>query len=499
MARGVLPRIFVLAAGGRREREPEPDVWRGTAEAPSPHRRTVNHCLAHEAQRHEQKGELDEALHAAVRATELTPEDEVAWALRARVRAQKGDYDRALADAERAFELDPSDVRTGMLVAQLRGVPLDRTAQVGSLSETVRRDPGNGPTWRALAWGRAEQGDFAGAIDAATQALAIDPQDASALRVKSWARSETGDSSGAIADKDAAARLDPRHAVPQRLTLPTDLAEVHAQTREQSRNSSNEAERLVADARSRTNVREIASTLQAVYALGQRDRANELLGGSVRPFDDQEAGAVATCRFLRRNHGAEIELTIERRPGVEGPLAVAFPPGTYAEAPTGPASSGGHEDEQSRPERWPRPQDLAILRAPVLVLEATENRASTCVPIACAAFNRAAPYEGLRYQLRRFEAGSATDRVLQVLCRGEKPPEGTASQLALWIAANRIEWRKFMVRTEGSWYPFSGERVNDQSIPESARILVRAAVEPEESSFFGQAGNTAPPSTGEDP
>jgi tetratricopeptide (TPR) repeat protein len=430
----------------------------------------------------ERTGSLDRALEDAVKATEVAPGDATTWDLRARIEAARGDLAAASRDADKALELDPSDASTCQLAANLRGETLDPASRVAALSSTVASTPGKVVAWRALAWAKAEVGDFEGAIAAASRTLELDAHDGSALRCRSWARSETGDTAGAATDAERARAMDPGRPVLSRLQLPADLALEAAESPEAARRASEQAEHAVSEARAEGTVAAAARALETCYRLGRREASLGLLAGAVRAFDDPGSPATVACGFVSVPSGGVVEVTVERRAGVEGPIAIALPPGTVAESPERPDS-----DPEVRPERWPRPQDLALLRAPVVVLEAGVARQSVRVPIACASFSRSTPREGLRYTLRRFESGSLIDRLLRVLCSGDVPPEGAASQLAVWIARNAIGWRTFAARTGGEWRAFSGEESTADSVAEAARLLARASIEPRTTPFFESA------------
>lgn len=167
----------------------------------------------------------------------------------------------------------------------------------------------------------------------------------------------------------------------------------------------------------------VADTIAAYFRDGRRDAAEELIAADPRVLSFEEAAAGRDVKvesiYRDRVRGGELELRLTRAAGACGdePIAVAFPPGTYGAAP--------------------RVQELALLRAPVVVLGAGRTEVSVDVPIACASFHLRAPTTDYGYELRRFEPGSAIDRLMVALCSGDGAPEADA-QLAVWIVANDI-------------------------------------------------------------
>lgn len=258
-----------------------------------------------------------------------------------------------------------------------------------------------------------------------------------------------------------------------------------------------------------------AAEVDACYRAGERERARALVAAHPRLVDWSDRSVVVSCRFVGRGEG--IELTAIRTDTSLGApreaLAVCFEPGTYgapvdmgateAEAertPTRGSSSpmvdlGGEgwnpPDSERRFRHWPVPQDLALLRAPVLVIPRGEALASVCVPVACASFQRGAPEVGTPYALSRFEAGSPVDRLMVVLCQGDEAANDAEAQLAVWLARDDVSWSDFVAQggDRGRLVTFgSATSVRAHHAGEAARLLVRAGVDPRPRRFFSPTG-----------
>jgi hypothetical protein len=217
-----------------------------------------------------------------------------------------------------------------------------------------------------------------------------------------------------------------------------------------------------------------AAAVAACYELGDREVGAAIARrAGVRSFD--AAGDVASidCFFSSASHG--LVVTVRRLPGVVGPLALAFPPGTYGAAPAAFVDR----------DRVGRVQDLALLRAPVVALTDREDAVTVSVPVACASFASLGPCDRQAMTLARSEPGSRVDRLLVVLCSGEPRPEPEA-QLALWVAANDVTRTSFRDRggERGLVRTFGGEPVLPGSARGAARLLLEGAIDPRDQRFF---------------
>jgi hypothetical protein len=254
-------------------------------------------------------------------------------------------------------------------------------------------------------------------------------------------------------------------------------------------------------ARSRgASVAEVASAVAACYALGERDAAEALSDGARGVFDWDHAAAAVIIETHYRSRGScaggALEVSVKRRPGFEGPLAVAFPPGTYGAAQVEPVAEDRdgqrwtNPDDDRRYGRWPSQQDLAFLQAPVVILGSGEDEATLEVPIACASFDRGPPAADQLYTLGRFPKDSDVDRLLVALCARERTREPEA-QLAVWLARNDISWAEFCDKggAYGNLLTFgTGSRILPRHAKGAAKLLVEAGSDPRAARFFGGRG-----------
>lgn len=260
--------------------------------------------------------------------------------------------------------------------------------------------------------------------------------------------------------------------------------------------------------------------VEAAWALAQRERADGLIAAHPGLMDLDEAtrtGAVTVaCEYVSQGTGGRLHLTLERGPAAgSGPLAVCVSPGTYGVPVEGAfvadvvegdmwSETSGNESErgspwiQPRDERrfghWPSPQDLALLRARVITLEAGQTGAQVTFPVACAAFSKGCPQSGQVYQLERLPVGSPLDRLLVALCADELQASEAEVQLAVWMARNDLTWHEF-VAEGGHWGRLLTFGRNESVLPEhaagAARILLDSGVDPRACTFFGGPGGAA--------
>ena len=231
----------------------------------------------------------------------------------------------------------------------------------------------------------------------------------------------------------------------------------------------------------------------ACYRQGAREAADALI--STRPefftWDQAEAVVDVSCRFQRIGSDGWLEVTARRLPGVAGPLAIAIPPGTYGVPFVGP-SLVSEDDRWTRPEdhkrfgHWPKAQDLALLRAPVLSLAATDSAGSVRSPVACASFRIGPPLHNQPFSLGRFEPGSAVDRVVQALCSG-RPSSASVAQMAVWLSRENIGWPEYAAAGGNRWrlVTFQGQTpIQTRDAQQASRTLLKAGVDPRPLRFF---------------
>lgn len=248
-------------------------------------------------------------------------------------------------------------------------------------------------------------------------------------------------------------------------------------------------------------VAEAAAEVAASYRRGDRERARALIAAHPRLLDWSDPGVVVSCRFAGSRDGIEL-LVVRSDTSLGAPreaLAVCFEPGTYgvpaagagAEPLTGRGGRWTTPDAERRFGTWPSPQDLALLRAPVVVIPAGEAMAVTYVPVACASFHRGAPDVGTPYALARFPAGSAADRLMTVLCQGDEAPPDAEAQLAVWLARDDISWSDFVHEGGDLGRLVTFRRatpVRAVHAPGAARLLLEAGVDPRPLRFFDPTG-----------
>jgi hypothetical protein len=253
---------------------------------------------------------------------------------------------------------------------------------------------------------------------------------------------------------------------------------------------------------------EAVDAVRTCYAKQARGVADEVIAAHPQLYTWDQANDVVeiSTTYRKSGWGGQIELSMERKEGVTGPVAVAFPPGTYGVANTGrhavnaPAAFGdarghaGSQDEQ-RYRNWPSAQDLAMLRAPVIYMAAGATSAKASIGVACASFHMGPPQSEQSYTLKTFKSDTPVDRLMQAICAGDSPPSDTDVQLAVWLSRDDISWEEF--QKEGGHY---GRLVtfgtSSPVLPSNSRgaskLLLDAGVNPRELRFFDPSGSTRP-------
>jgi hypothetical protein len=213
----------------------------------------------------------------------------------------------------------------------------------------------------------------------------------------------------------------------------------------------------------------------------------------VRELSWQEASdlVLVSCVFKSRPEG--LEVIVERRAGVEGALTVSLPAGTFG-------SHEGYCADEGRPER--PYQDLLLLRAPTLQLDAGQMRASVVIPVACGTYRRAGPEPGARYDLASLPAGSGAARLLETICAMDRLPPEQDLALALWITREDLSWDYLRGRTFHSF----GQRlsVNGEQAAGAAALIEASGQAPAAFRFYrelapAEAPEEAPEAPTEEP
>lgn len=296
---------------------------------------------------------------------------------------------------------------------------------------------------------------------------------------------------------------------PARPTLDMDDAQIEAtlaSSRERAALRAAELARL--EATPRESLAATAEGVAVAYERGAPAAADALLASRPNLVSFERAGGLVdvSARFVEAGAGGALELTIARRPGVEGAVAVAFPPGTLAEPDRGApppdwALAAGwlgavdergwtHPDQEREYGHWPPAQDLALLRAPVLFLRDGQESITSLVPVACASFHLGAPQAGQPYRLRRIDAGSRLEQLLVQLC-AQPVVDDAEAQLAVWLSRDDISWEAFVAQG-GAWGRLVTFEHHTSVLPRhargAARLMLEAGVDPRPLRFFGGAG-----------
>jgi len=207
------------------------------------------------------------------------------------------------------------------------------------------------------------------------------------------------------------------------------------------------------------------------YRAGRRDLADEVVAVHPRVFAAEALPAGASLEPTWAN--GSVRLAVRGRAAFgPGDAAVAVPPGTFAAA--------------VEPE-GPRPQDLGLIEAPVLVLRDGGRAPEPRPRVVCAAKADGSPDGGYTWALHRFPAGSPIDRLMQVLV-AEAPPEAVA-QAAVWAVRNgaTIGWDRDAT--------FGSARITTDDAPAIVAVCARAGVDPRALPAFAGAFSEPGPGT----
>lgn len=216
------------------------------------------------------------------------------------------------------------------------------------------------------------------------------------------------------------------------------------------------------------------------YRAAQPSKARQVIHEDERLLAWSDTNSLSIATHYRTNHfgGGEMEVAITRSDAAH-PLAVAFPPGTYGVPQT-------RSQEPGRTKRYfPKAQDLALLRAPVVVFGKGQRQASIRVPVACASYMVPTPRANQPFELASFAEGSAIEKLLVTLCSGDTLKPESEAQLAVWIARNDISQQWFLrtYRRVGT-FP-TNRKVTPRHAAGAARLLQESGVAPKRARFFG--------------
>jgi hypothetical protein len=194
------------------------------------------------------------------------------------------------------------------------------------------------------------------------------------------------------------------------------------------------------------------------------------------PWDEAKHLVQASATF---DGVGKLDVVLTRQPGVAGRLHISLPAGTWG-APSG-VDPGTY-------------QDLIMLRAPDVYLAAGQTELRVSVPIACGIYGAPTPPKACRFDLKRFEAGSPMQRLLEVLCSRDDEPEPSVAQLAVWIVRNDLKrlagWETTFGEVERPIRP-------QQHAAGAVALLTEAGLQTERYAFFSprQTMTAAPAAT----
>jgi tetratricopeptide (TPR) repeat protein len=156
-----------------------------------------------------QMGRLAMAMEAAVRATELGPEDLDAILIRAQCEAVAGDVESAAATLQKGLELDPGN--TALLESMTATfIALERWPEAaGLLRELIRTNPNEAAYYMDLGKILLTSGEFTDAVAAFGQARALGADEALALALTGKAHLAAGQWEQAMVEFDQSIALQP--------------------------------------------------------------------------------------------------------------------------------------------------------------------------------------------------------------------------------------------------------------------------------------------------
>lgn len=219
-------------------------------------------------------------------------------------------------------------------------------------------------------------------------------------------------------------------------------------------------EPIAAPALASTRLRQLAAKVRAAYVAGHPQEASRLLTSheSAHSALDLPGHVSVSGTF----DGLALRVSFRLR-SADGPAVLALPPGTLALVTSAEGDA-----------------PLALLRAPVVVLDAETPSVLVTVPVAWARF-WSRPEEG-EHRVRFQAPSGKLARLAAALCSGTSAPAAAPAQLALWIAAEDID-REALVE-QGAQVTCSRELVLPLHAAGAAEILRKADVPLRKLRFF---------------
>lgn len=139
-----------------------------------------------------------------------TPVDAEGFARRGNALRTSGQTDAAIADYTKATELVPDDEDKFILRARAYVDQKKYELAEADLATAERLDSANNLVWHARAFLESSRGKFDAALKAADRAIQAYPQDTSLLALRAYAHTMLGHFTAALADLDAAIKMNPK-------------------------------------------------------------------------------------------------------------------------------------------------------------------------------------------------------------------------------------------------------------------------------------------------
>lgn len=209
-------------------------------------------------------------------------------------------------------------------------------------------------------------------------------------------------------------------------------------------------------------------------------------------FDDPISRRTIEIRaqFRRYASRGSLNVTIHRKPGFAGPIAVAFQPGILARPYVLPK-----DDEIFG--TWPTPgdekfsgnakeQDLVPLAARIAWLETGIEKMTVRFPIACGRFSKAAPIHGQPFFILRNDKETQLFKLVREICSiHEISLDHPAAQFAIWLVRDNISYAQFF-RRPGAVTFETNELVTDEAANIAVEMLLDAGLDPRKLRYFAE-------------
>lgn len=165
-----------------------------------------------QADRADDRKDVDAVIFYAGRAVEIDPEYAWAWSMRGWARYEKSEYELALADFEAAVEADPGSTWARQGIGATREQLGQYEEAIAAFIVAIQLDPDDVYSYRRRAWCYEALGRQEDALRDFDEALTRKPDDVDSLLARAWLREELGRTKAALEDLDRALELNPRSA-----------------------------------------------------------------------------------------------------------------------------------------------------------------------------------------------------------------------------------------------------------------------------------------------